>query len=92
MFEENKIKEYDDRHRQKVAELGIGTNITAWRTDNILECEKILGTVHIAAGDNTSYYGGRNKSDVHGDFVIPGIDVVLDGEFYLLKKGKLMIE
>ena len=57
--------EGDDRDRQNLegkfaenlncrnmAELGIGTNDKASRPDNVLEAEKILGTIHMALGDN----------------------------------------
>ncbi|MBI5343764.1 MAG: aminopeptidase, partial [Deltaproteobacteria bacterium] len=51
-----------------IAELGIGTNDKAIRPDNILETEKILGTVHIALGDNSSF-GGKVSVPFHQDFV-----------------------
>lgn len=52
-----------------VAELGIGTNPAARRPDNVLESEKILGTVHVAFGDNHTF-GGKVKAPFHQDFVI----------------------
>lgn len=51
-----------------IAELGIGTNDRATRADNIIESEKILGTIHIALGDNSTF-GGRVKTPFHQDFV-----------------------
>ncbi len=51
-----------------IAELGIGTNDRASRPDNILEAEKILGTTHIALGDNTAF-GGNNSANFHEDYV-----------------------
>ncbi len=51
-----------------IAELGIGTNSKATRPDNILETEKILGTVHIAIGDNSSF-GGKVSVPFHQDFI-----------------------
>lgn len=51
-----------------IAELGIGTNEKAARPDNILETEKILGTVHIAIGDNSSF-GGKVSVPFHQDFI-----------------------
>ncbi|MDP2168583.1 MAG: hypothetical protein Q8J64_09675, partial [Thermodesulfovibrionales bacterium] len=56
------------KENANIAELGIGTNDRAKRPDNILESEKILGTVHIALGDNISF-GGRVKAAFHQDFV-----------------------
>ncbi|OGW37197.1 MAG: hypothetical protein A2Y97_11520 [Nitrospirae bacterium RBG_13_39_12] len=76
-----------------IAELGIGTNIAAKRPDNILESEKILGTIHIALGDNSSF-GGNVKTPFHQDFVFFNPTVTLihkDGsEKDILSSGKLL--
>jgi len=63
-----------------IAELGIGTNDKASRPDNILETEKILGTVHIALGDNSSF-GGKVSVPFHEDFIFfrPTLEVFKDG-------------
>jgi leucyl aminopeptidase (aminopeptidase T) len=53
---------------RNIAELGIGTNSRATRPDNILEAEKILGTIHIALGDNSGF-GGRVCTPFHEDYV-----------------------
>jgi leucyl aminopeptidase (aminopeptidase T) len=58
-----------DQNYKNIAELGIGTNDMATRPDNILESEKILGTIHIALGDNSSF-GGRTRTSFHQDFVV----------------------
>ncbi len=60
-----------------IAELGIGTNEKASRPDNILETEKILGTVHIALGDNSSF-GGKVSVPFHQDFIFfrPNLEVI----------------
>jgi aminopeptidase len=73
--------------RKNLAEFGIGTNPLARRRDNILEAEKIRGTVHIAIGDN-SHMGGRVKADHHQDFIVPSPTVEVDGRV-LMEKGKL---
>jgi leucyl aminopeptidase (aminopeptidase T) len=52
-----------------IAELGIGTNDKANKPDNILESEKILGTVHIALGDNSTF-GGNVKVPFHQDYIL----------------------
>jgi leucyl aminopeptidase (aminopeptidase T) len=64
-----------------IAELGIGTNPKATRPDNILETEKILGTVHIAIGDNSSF-GGKVSVPFHQDFILfdPTMEVLKDGD------------
>ncbi len=53
---------------RNIAELGIGTNDKASRPDNVLEAEKILGTIHIALGDNTGF-GGTVSAPFHEDYV-----------------------
>ena len=76
-----------------IAELGIGTNPKATKPDNILESEKILGTIHIALGDNSTF-GGTVKVPFHQDFVFFEPTVELEGEGekrVLLKDGRLMV-
>lgn len=77
------------RSRRSVAELGIGTNPYAKRPDNILEAEKIRGTVHVAIGDNF-HMGGAVKADMHEDFVIPSATLTLDHKL-VMKNGKMSI-
>jgi leucyl aminopeptidase (aminopeptidase T) len=72
------------RARRNLAELGIGTNPNAHKPDNVLEAEKIKGTVHIAIGDNI-HMGGTIEADLHDDFVQPQPDLILDGEPIILK-------
>lgn len=67
------------RHRRNCAELGIGTNPNARNPHNVLEAEKIKGTVHIAIGDSL-HIGGKTESDLHEDFVLPQASVWVDGE------------
>lgn len=97
--------EGNDSHRQKlegkfaensncrnVAELGIGTNEKARRPDNVLEAEKILGTIHIALGDNTGF-GGTVSAPFHEDYVFyqPTLTAILaDGsERIIIDHGTL---
>ncbi len=75
--------------RRNVAELGIGTNPNARRPDNVLEAEKILGTIHVAIGDN-SHFGGRVEADLHEDLLQPEPTVVVDGEELMVKGGLLI--
>lgn len=67
-----------------LAELGIGTNDRASRVDNVLEAEKILGTVHIAFGDNSSF-GGTQQIPYHADHVLFDPTVVVDGTTLALR-------
>ncbi len=66
------------RARRNLAELGIGANPNARRPENVLEAEKIKGTVHIAIGDDL-HMGGVVEADLHEDFVLPEPDLMLDG-------------
>ncbi|MBU1084453.1 MAG: aminopeptidase [Candidatus Omnitrophota bacterium] len=68
-----------------VAELGIGLNPKAKITGNILEDEKVIGTVHVAVGNDLSF-GGTNDVALHLDGVIRAPDIYLDGAV-LMKKG-----
>ncbi|GBE00545.1 thermophilic metalloprotease [bacterium BMS3Abin07] len=80
------------KENRNIAELGIGTNDRATRPDNILESEKILGTIHIALGDNSSF-GGTVKTPFHQDFVFFRPTVVLidrnGTKTLLMKSGRL---
>jgi aminopeptidase len=97
----------DEPHRQRLearfaesencrnlAELGIGTNDKASRPDNVLEAEKIMGTIHLALGDNTGF-GGVVAAPFHEDYVFyqPTVTLVMaDGsEEVILDSGKLMV-
>jgi len=78
---------------RNIAELGIGTNDRATRPDNILEAEKILGTIHIALGDNSGF-GGTVSTPFHEDYVFYGPTLTALGEDgtkeILLDRGKFL--
>ncbi len=74
-----------------IAEFGVGTNPKASRPDNLLEAEKILGTIHIAIGDNHTF-GGMNRVSFHTDYVVFKPTVLIGGKGWekrLILKGKL---
>lgn len=85
----------EKKENRNIAELGIGTNDKASRPDNILESEKILGTIHIALGDNSSF-GGKVMTSFHQDFVVFDPTITLIGKKgvkkILMKNGKLLIK
>jgi leucyl aminopeptidase (aminopeptidase T) len=72
-----------------LAELGIGTNERATLTGNVLEDEKILGTVHVAFGASAGI-GGTVSVPVHLDSVVlePTLEIggtrVVEGGRFLL--------
>ena len=99
--------EGNDPHRQKlelkfaensncrnIAELGIGTNDKASRPDNVLEAEKILGTIHIALGDNSGF-GGTVSAPFHEDYVFyrPTLTAIMtDGsEQVIIDDGRMLL-
>jgi leucyl aminopeptidase (aminopeptidase T) len=90
--EAEKLKEITakfGKDARNIAELGIGTNDKAVLTGLVLEDEKVMGTVHIAIGDNASM-GGKVSVQSHLDLVIKSPTVILDGR-ELIVDGKLLI-
>jgi leucyl aminopeptidase (aminopeptidase T) len=57
------------RDGTNLAELGVGTNDAATLTGNVLEDEKILGTIHVAFGASAGI-GGTVAVPVHLDVVV----------------------
>src|SRR3954452_5667812 len=74
---------------RNVAELGIGTNERADLTGNILEDEKILGTVHVAFGAIAGI-GGTVSVPVHLDCLILEPKLAIGGE-RVLERGHLAL-
>ena len=64
---------------RNLAELGIGINPNARLIGNVLEDEKVGGTVHVALGDNSTF-GGDVVAGIHLDGIITGPKVFIDGE------------
>ena len=72
-----------------VAELGVGTNEAAQLTGDVLEDEKVMGTIHVALGDNHTF-GGKVRVASHIDQVVLRPTVTLDG-VALLTGGELLL-
>ena len=72
-----------------VAELGIGTNHEASVSGNILEDEKVMGTIHVAFGNNISM-GGTCNVGIHIDGVVTQPTVFIDQK-KIMENGKLLI-
>ena len=85
----NKILKKAGKKAMIVAELGIGTNYKAKITGNLLEDEKVIGTCHIALGDNTGF-GGKNEVPLHIDGVIKKPTIFIDNR-KIMDNGKLLI-
>ena len=72
-----------------VAEFGIGTNDKAILTGVILEDEKVMGTIHIAFGDNKSM-GGTVRVASHLDGLVKNPTVWFD-DAKVMEEGRLLI-
>lgn len=66
----------------RVGEFAVGLNPLARIRGALIEDEGVLGTAHVALGDNIRL-GGKNKAPVHIDFVLKRAHVELDGRTVL---------
>ena len=82
------LNSVDNKNAFNIAEFGIGTNDKAKLSGILLEDEKVMGTIHIALGNNKSM-GGKIDVPIHLDGVVKSPDVYLDNKL-LMKKGKLL--
>jgi leucyl aminopeptidase (aminopeptidase T) len=86
--EAGRLEEMFDRvgpDARMVCELGVGTNEKAIITGVVLEDEKVLGTVHVAFGNNV-HFGGTNDVPFHIDGVITTPSLRVD-ETVLIERG-----
>lgn len=74
---------------RNIAEFGIGTNDKAKLSGIILEDEKVMGTIHIALGDNKSM-GGVVDVPIHLDGIVNKPTVFFDKKM-IMKNGKLLV-
>jgi leucyl aminopeptidase (aminopeptidase T) len=77
------------KEARNIAEFGIGTNDSAKLSGVLLEDEKVMGTIHIALGNNVSM-GGSVNVPIHLDGVVKKPTVWLDDKL-LMKDGKLLV-
>lgn len=82
------INKFDDGSKT-VCEFGIGTNPYAKLTGEILEDEKVLGTVHFAFGNNMSF-GGKINVPMHIDGLISKPTVHFEDRL-IMENGKLLL-
>jgi leucyl aminopeptidase (aminopeptidase T) len=82
------LKQFGD-DALKIGEFGIGTNHTAQISGNIVEDEKVLGTVHFAFGNNLAM-GGKIAVPIHLDGVVRNPDIYVDGNL-IMKDGVLQL-
>ncbi len=74
---------------RNIAELGVGTNDRAIITGKVLEDEKVLGTVHVALGNNIGF-GGTCDVPIHLDGIILQPTLVIDDRV-VIKDGVLQV-
>ena len=72
-----------------LAELGVGTNDRATLTGNVLEDEKILGTIHVAFGASIAI-GGTVSVPIHLDCVVTEASLEIDGT-RVLDEGRFVL-
>lgn len=77
------------KKEKTLCEFGIGTNYKAKITGNVLEDEKVLGSIHIAFGNNLAF-GGKNRARIHLDGVVKKPSVWID-ERLIINKGKFLL-
>lgn len=85
-----KLLEPHGKDAYTVAEFGIGTNDKAILTGKIIEDEKVMGTIHIAFGDNKSM-GGSVRVASHLDGLVKSPTVWFD-ETMVMSGGKFTID
>jgi leucyl aminopeptidase (aminopeptidase T) len=71
---------------RNVAELGIGANKGASISGSPLEDEKVLGTVHVAFGDSSTF-GGLVRAGIHLDGIVTKATLTMD-DFVVIENGR----
>ncbi|MBL7206720.1 MAG: aminopeptidase [Candidatus Aenigmarchaeota archaeon] len=86
-----KFMDSNTGEKDRIAELGIGTNKKADMIGTIIVDEKIYGTIHIAIGNNTGAYHGKNVASSHQDMIkrMKGMNgkIFVDGKL-VMKDGE----
>lgn len=85
---EKTVNSIGDKARN-LAELGVGTNSMAEINGTILEDEKVLGTVHLALGNNMSM-GGTCDVGFHVDGILLNPTLKIDDQL-ILENGKMLV-
>jgi len=75
---------------RNVAEFGVGTNDRAILSGAIIEDEKVMGTIHIAFGDNKSM-GGTIRVASHLDGLVKRPTVWFDDRV-IMRDGRLLLD
>jgi leucyl aminopeptidase (aminopeptidase T) len=84
-----KLLERFGKPGKNIAEIGVGTNPKAKLTGVTLEDEKILGTAHVALGNNLSF-DGKIAAHCHLDGILLKPTLVIDGK-KIVENGVLQV-
>jgi leucyl aminopeptidase (aminopeptidase T) len=84
-----KLLERFGKPGKNIAEIGVGTNPKAMLTGMTLEDEKILGTAHVALGNNLSF-DGKIAAHCHLDGILLKPTLLIDGK-KILENGVLQV-
>jgi len=77
------------KEARNLGELGIGTNPKARLIGNVLEDEKVYGTVHVAFGSNATF-GGKVQAGIHIDGIILKPRLYLDDRL-VVDNGQIVV-
>jgi|SRR3989338_4307518 len=83
-----KLLDSAGKQARNIAEFGIGTNEKANIMGNILEDEKVIGTCHIALGNNIGF-GGKIRVELHLDGIIKNPTILIDKN-KIIDEGKFL--
>jgi leucyl aminopeptidase (aminopeptidase T) len=83
------LQSVKDRNAYNFAELGIGTNDKAKLCGSVLEDEKVMGTIHVALGDNKSM-GGKIEVPSHLDGMMMKPSLYVDDRI-IMRHGRFRV-
>jgi aminopeptidase len=87
----HRIMENNTGNKYGIAELGIGLNPKITKViGNLALDEKIIGTIHIALGENRMFPGGQNEASIHKDFVMKNPTVTVDDRI-IMENGEYRV-
>lgn len=88
----NRIMEEATGNKEVIAEFGIGVNPNVHDLVGSMRLDELMwGSARVAIGDNYGWLGGKNRSDLHWDFILPKATLELDGKI-VLEQGRFRID
>ena len=85
----NELQAVGDHNAYNLAEFGIGCNEHARICGITLEDEKVLGTCHLALGNNI-FFGGEVEVGIHIDGVLTAPTIHFDAQL-IMERGALLV-